>query len=215
MIASACVPVALPVADQSATTTGNWQAGFQQVLPVVQSQAAFAFRQLPAEARDEAIQEVVCLACQAFARLFQLGRAETVTASSLARFAILRCRGGREVAQRRNGRDVLSPYARRHQSVRVESLCVRSSETGDWCEMLIEDATVTPADLAASRIDYPAFLSTLDARRRQIAETLATGETTQRVAQMFGISPTRICQFRNEFRQAWQRFVGEASPAAA
>ncbi len=193
----------------------HWQAVFQRSLPTIQSQASFSFRHLPAEAREEAIQEVVCIACQAFAQLFRQGRAKTVKPSSLARFAILQCRSGREIAQRRNGQDVLSPYARRHQSVCVESLCVRSSETGDWCEFLIEDATVTPADLAASRIDYPAFLATLDTRRRQIAETLATGETTQRVAQMFGISPTRICQFRHEFRRAWHHFVGLECPEAA
>ncbi|HUQ70502.1 MAG TPA: hypothetical protein VM165_13305, partial [Planctomycetaceae bacterium] len=84
-------------------------------------------------------------------------------------------------------------------------------ENGTWEEILVEDASVTPADLAASRIDYAAFLATLDRRRRRIAETLSTGETTKRAAKRFRVCPARISQFRRELHQAWDRFVGNVS----
>ena len=201
-----------PQTDQDGTSSISWQSGFQRILPTVRALARYAFQHLSAEARDEAVQETVCCACIAYAQLFRRGRADAVKPTSLARFAILRCRGGREMGQRRNSHDALSTYARRRQLIRVGSLQFCESQAGGWSEVLVEDPTVTPADLAASRIDYPAFLATLDARRRQIAETLATGETTLHTAHLFGISPTRICQFRQEFRAAWDRFVGNEGP---
>lgn len=208
MIAPAPVPADASSISLSGKDPNTWQSAFQHILPTILSQAQYAFRHLAGEARDEAIQETVCCACVAYAQLFRRGRAEAVKPCSLAHFAILRCRGGREIAQRRNGQDALSTYARRRHVVRVQSLPTRNSQVGCWSEVLVEDPSVTPADLAASRIDYPAFLATLNPRRRQIAETLATGETTKRTAQLFGISPTRICQFRHEFRTTWEQFIG-------
>ncbi len=198
--------------DQSKTSSPTWQVGFQQILPTLYSQVRYAFRDLSLEARDESVQETLCFACLAYAQLFCRGRADVVKPCSLARFAILRCRGGREVGQRRNSQDALSTYARRRQSVHVESLHRSDSQNGGWSEMLVEDRSVSPADLAASRIDYPAFLATLNPRRREIAEVLATGESTQRTAERFGVSPTRICQFRQEFRTSWNQFVGNEMP---
>ncbi len=185
----------------------SWQADFQQILPKVHSQAIYAFRQLSEEAREEAVQESVCCACLTYARLHGRGDVTAIKPCSLARYAILRCRGGREVGQRRNSQDALSTYARRRRAVCVESLHLRDPESDCWSEILVEDGTITPADLAASRIDYPAFLATLDPRRRQIAEMLASGESTFDVAQTFSVSPARISQLRNEFRAAWDRFV--------
>lgn len=193
----------------------SWQSAFERLLPTVRDQACFAFRNLPEEARQEALQETVCCACLTFARLYGQGRAERVTAFSLARFAIFRCRGGRECGQRRNGQDVLSTYARRRQMIRVESIHANTSQECDWWDVLIEDSSMTPADLAGFRIDYCDFLDSLDPRRRQIAEVLSTGESTLRTAQQFGVSPTRICQFRHEFRIAWNHFIGNDCLKAA
>lgn len=215
MIASVPLPAGESSLRQSDEEISSWQSAFQSILPAVRSQAHYAFRHLSADAREEAIQETTCFACSAFAKLFRRGRAESVTPSNLARFAILRCRGGREFGQRRNGHDALSTFARRRQTIRVESLQAEESSAGGWWEVLVEDSTVTPADLAASRIDYPAFLATIDPRRRQIAETLATGETTLSTAKRFGLSPTRICQFRQQLRAAWKQFVGNVGSEAA
>lgn len=85
--------------------TTSWQAAFQRILPTVRSQAHYAFRQLSADAREEAVQEAICHACLAFVQLFRQGHAENVTPGSLTQFAILRCRGGREFGQRRNSQD--------------------------------------------------------------------------------------------------------------
>ncbi len=55
-----------------------------------------------------------------------------------------------------------------------------------------------------------AWLRTLSKRNRQIARALAVGETTNAVAQQFGLSAGRISQLRNLFRAHWERFHGGA-----
>ena len=67
--------------------------------------------------------------------------------------------------------------------------------------MLIEDRHATPADLAASRIDFPAWLATLSRRDRRIALRLADGDAAGSVAQQFGISQGRISQLRRELHK--------------
>ncbi len=215
MIASLSLSPQKSAIEQADGETTSWQSAFQRLLPAIRDQAGFAFRHLPAEVRAESIQETLCCACLAYARLFRRGRADMVTSSTLAHFAILRCRGGRECGQRRNGEDVLSVYARRRKVIGVESLQANDAQDSGWREVLVEDRSTTPADLAAIRIDYREFLASLDPRRRRIAEVLSSGESTLRTAQLFGVSPTRICQFRHEFRVAWNLFIGNEGLEAA
>ncbi len=190
----------------------DWQPEFEKLLPAILSQARFPLRYLFDEAREEALQEVLATACVAFARLHQQGRADIATASSLARFAVRRYRIGRRMAERTYVDDVSSPACRARRGVRVESC---TSENRVWDELLAIDRRRTPAELVASKLDFYAFLETLDYRQRQIAAALATGETTQDTAQVFGLSPGRISQIRQEFKAAWERFVGNVELAAA
>jgi hypothetical protein len=109
---------------------------------------------------------------------------------------------------------------------------------------LILDHTCTPADLAASRIDFPAWLDTLRPRDRKIAMKLAVGETTGRVSRSTASRregypssaatctrrgaaskakrnprslPRRLpnAQLRNEPAASWPQFVGDAPPKDA
>jgi FixJ family two-component response regulator len=73
----------------------------------------------------------------------------------------------------------------------------------------VEDHHAGPAEIAATRIDFGQWLNTLGSRRRRIAQVLATGETTSRVARQFRISPARVSQLRSELRAAWHAFQGE------
>lgn len=62
-------------------------------------------------------------------------------------------------------------------------------------------------------VDFTAWLQTLPRRFRQIAKTLAVGETTSNVARKFRMSPGRVSQVRRELKQSWEAFRGE--PALA
>lgn len=89
-----------------------------------------------------------------------------------------------------NVKDVTSAYCRHNKRVRVESFSQQDHAGETWREMLVEDRHVMPADLAANRIDYPAWLSTLGTYRRRIAEILAAGEKPNAWRGSFGFRPT-------------------------
>ncbi len=78
-----------------------------------------------------------------------------------------------------------------------------------WLEVLIEDRRAGPAETAASRIDFPAWLKTLSNRNRRIAWKLALGGAAGHVARRFGISDARISQLRRELERSWRAFHGE------
>jgi hypothetical protein len=189
--------------------TSDLQAGFLRLLPKIEEMARFAFRHLRSDNRDDAIEEVIANAYAAYVRLVNEGRGKDVYASALARFAIRQYRAGRRVGNRMSGRDVLSEYARKKHQFNVERLGQFSDHAGTWREILIEDRSVTPAELACSRLDVTRWLQTLAPRDRRLAETLALGETTGRAAKKFRISPARISQKRRQLCMDWQAFQGE------
>jgi hypothetical protein len=179
------------------------------MMPVIERSARIAFRHLRAEARAEAIQDVLCNACSALARLAKLNKLDLAYPCVLARYAIAQANDGRKVGCRLNVHDVSSPYCQRRKRLTVERLDHYDTDEEAWREILIPDRTCTPADLAASRIDFPSWLDTLSRRDRRIAMILASGETTKRTAGKFHVSSARISQIRRLLQEAWLRFQGE------
>jgi hypothetical protein len=105
-----------------------------------------------------------------------------------------------------NVNDVLSEYAQRCKGFTVESLDVFDDRKGGWREILVEDRTATPAGIAASRIDFQAWLRRLSRPQRRVAKVLASGERTMAAAKRFRLSPARISQLRGELRASWEEF---------
>jgi hypothetical protein len=188
---------------------------FLAMLPTIQQQADFLFRDLPRERREEAVQEVVASSFIAFVRLATLGRVHLAFASALARYGAAQVRVGRYVAERLNANEILSRRAQRQKGFRVERLDQFDKTEGKWKEIVVEDRNATPAEAAATRIDVADWLNSLSSRNRCLAETLATGETTQDAAAKFRITPGRVSQLRQKLREAWHRFQGEPAPLAA
>jgi hypothetical protein len=155
------------------------------------------------------VEEVVVSSLAAYARLVERGKEELAFPSALARFAVAQVRQGRQVGARLNVRDVTSRYAQQKKGFHVERLDQFDVTSDEWKEVLIEDRRATPAEVAASRIDFAAWLGTMTALRRKIALCLATGENTLDTARRFALSPGRISQLRREFRASWQAFHGE------
>ncbi len=75
--------------------------------------------------------------------------------------------------------------------------------------IVVEEKRATPADVAACRLDFSAWLKLLPKRRRKIALALASGETTQGAAKKFGVTAARISQLRQWLRESWEAFQGE------
>jgi len=203
------------IATQKKPITPAWHEIFLRMAPAIERHAKIAFRGLRAEARAETVQDVLCNVCSAMAGLAEPGKLDLAYPSVLARFGVAQVKDGRKVGCPLNVRDVSSPYCQRARGVVMERLDKYDAEEECWQEVLVPDRTCTPAQLAASRIDFPAWLQTLKPRDRKIAMKLATGETTSKVGRLHRISAGRVSQLRRELHEAWLRFHGEAEPPKA
>jgi hypothetical protein len=193
-----------------------WHAAFLKMLPAIREHARVCFRDHKPEARQELVQEVICNAVKAYARLVQLGKAEIAYAGPLAKYAVAQVRDHRRVGNHLNIGDVLSSYCQSRKNLTVERLDKFDSVAGEWQEIVVEDKHAGPADIARVRLDFAAFLRSLPARVRRIAKFLARGETTSAAAEKFKVSAGRISQVRKELLLAWHRFVGDdPEPAVA
>jgi hypothetical protein len=192
---------------------------FLQLLPAITHQVEFAFRNAPAEAREELVQEAIAQAYGLFISLCRRRKSNLAYATPLARFAIRRTRAGRRLGNSSNSQDIMSCRVNSSRAFVVNRL-ERPIKGGKyWREVLVEDRSAGPAETVAARLDYCDWLATLSSRDRRLAEKLAIGETTGYVARMFHISSARVSQLRRQLCESWHRFVGDeavafASPAA-
>lgn len=194
--------------QETQTPEPAWHAGFLALLPQIHERLRFGFRKLPAHERAEALAEAIAAIALAYARLHARGKAEVGFATPLAEFAVRQYFAGRRVGSRLNVDDVTSPYAQRLRGHRVASLD-RRGPSGAWKEILVEDRRTTPAELAASRIDLEDWFVQLPRPKRRIAQTLATGESTQETARRFNVTPGRVSQLRRELEADWHEFQGQ------
>ena len=186
---------------------------FVSMLPQIVDQAEYAFRQVPAGVREELVQETIAQAYAMFVRLCHRGKTSLAYATPLAKFAIRHVRAGRRMGSSCNSQDVMSPCAGAAKGFVIRRLDRFDRRNCAWREALVEDHTAGPAEIAATRLDFSGWLSTLSTRDRKLAETLAMGETTGGVARMFRISSARVSQLRRELCANWHRFVGELADA--
>lgn len=189
-------------------------ARFLQLLPLIRRIARYAFRGMSCDEREEAMQEVVANCFVMYARLFERGKEAVAYASPLARYGIAQYRAGRRVGSTLNRGDLTSAYCQRHNEVVLESL-FRQDEVGHWEELVVQDKRSTPADVAAIRLDFRAWLRRLGSRKRNAARLLASGAATGEAAKRLRITPARVSQLRRELSEDWAAFQGEPLVHAA
>ena len=116
-----------------------------------------------------------------------------------------------------NVNDVSSEYCQLKKGIKLGRLDQFDRDEKAWMEIVVEDRHATPADVAATRLDFAAWLATLSQRDRKLATTLATGESTGNAARQFRVSAGRVSQLRGELKDSWEAFVGEqpAKPCVA
>ena len=74
-----------------------------------------------------------------------------------------------------NGCDVSSPYCQRQKRIVFEQFDHFDDLTSEWEQLVVEDKYSTPAEVAATRIDFRAWLESLPVRTRRVAETARDG----------------------------------------
>ena len=144
-------------------------------------------------------------------RLVERGRKDIAFASPLAGYAIRQVRSGRCVGTKLNVGDVSSRHAQRTKGITMERLDQFDCDEDEWREALIEDRRAGPAETAAARIDVAAWFRSLARKKRKIAQTLAKGEGTGKVARMFGLTAGRVSQLRRELAESWAECQGEVA----
>jgi hypothetical protein len=194
-------------------TSSCLQGRFLTLLPRIEKVARYHFRdqRCPNQKADR-IAEVIALAWKWFVELEQRGKEVARFVSVLASLAARAVRSGRRLAGMEPAQDVLSGRAQQRRGFQVISL----PEDGAWPgldDALCDSTQTPPADAAAFRIDFPRWLSTLNARNRGLARALMIGENTLVAARQFQLSPARVSQLRQELHDAWRCFHGE--PVAA
>jgi DNA-binding CsgD family transcriptional regulator len=192
----------------------DWQAGFLQVLPTIQSQARIRFRKLSANRREDAIQEAIASACASYQRLAAQGKLHAAHPSTLANFAVNFVRNGRHVGGMQDrARDVMSPACQKRRGIRIVSADANPAGHGTdgWRQIVIADRRASIPDVACFRVDFAEFLKILNRRDRKIISALSAGETTSGVAERFRISPGRVSQLRRRYERDWCVFQGEAA----
>ena len=149
----------------------RWHKVFLTMLPQIVNHARLAFRDLRPEARGEAVQEVVCNALKAFVRLVQLKKVSLAYPSVLAGFGVRQVKDHRKVGGHLNINDVTSRYCQVNKGVRVGRIDQYDETEDEWTQLVIEDRTAGPAEIAA-----PASTSThgLNRFRAATAASLST-----------------------------------------
>jgi len=186
----------------------NWQAGFLNILPAIQNNAQIQFRRLPAEQRQEAVQEAIAAAAVSYQVLAAKGRARDAHGSTIATHAVQHVRSHRHVGgSQEAARDVMSSVARRRHGFTVED-----GKCDGLQNMLTASGRTDVPDLAAFRVDFDRWFRTFARRDQKIISALASGDCTKAAAEKFGISPGRVSQLRRRYEREWLVFQGE--PAA-
>jgi hypothetical protein len=185
----------------------DWQGPFVAMLPAIERQARYLLSKLPRNEREEALQAIIAYAAVACAGLAERNRLELAYPTPLAHYGFKHYRAGRAVGGSVNSQDLTSMRRQRERGGPVAPL-------DDWQDSLVETRRTTPADTAAFRVDFGAWLGTLTPRDRKLAKDLARGEPTSGVASRFKLTAGRVSQLRRELWASWQRFLGEPLAAA-
>jgi RNA polymerase sigma factor (sigma-70 family) len=187
------------------------------VLPTVKTHAKIQFRRLPAEQREDAIQEAIAAACVSYQRLAAQGRLHAARPGTIASFATKHVRSCRHVGGHQDAaKDPMSGVAQARHRFTTRSIDLYDNEAGEWRQIAIADHRNDPiADTAAFRIDYARWLKSLTRRDRRIIAAFTSGETTKAVAGRFGISPGRVSQLRRKYEHLWHIYQGEPTGRAA
>jgi hypothetical protein len=205
----------MSASPMSVTQTASAHRAFEAALTRIDVCLRYHFRRGPRARRDEAIDDARSVTWVAWHGLLRRGKDPVaVGVTAIAANASRAVRKARAVAASRPGgrgaADVQHPRARNATGLRVASFEeVPGSPPGAWQSWVAPDRRYGPADEAAFRVDFAAWLALLPARKRRAAELLAEGQGTGEVARLLGVTPGAVSQAREWLFRSWGRFQGE------
>ena len=160
------------------------------------------------EDAQELTQDALALA----ARLLDQAEAngKVVTAGNLAFYALKHAKSGRRSVGQSNA-DVLGTATQLNGRSRVKSLHspVPMQDVGeaDFLE-LFESEQQDPSCTAARKLDWQAFMATVEDRARAVLLCVAEGGSLRSVAIRWGVSDSTMQNYKRKLAQAVKEFMG-------
>lgn len=186
-------------------------AKFLAIVPRIERHGHIQFRHVKCpERRADHVADMVALCWKWVLRIEAQGKDPYAFPMALARYAAQAVRAGRKVQGQVSTHDIMNTTTHQRVGFTVCKLPDYSTLDGNPLEeALHEEGRGTVPDLAAFRIDFPAWLATRTERDRRIIEKLGMNERTGDVARANGLGSARISQLRSEYREDWTRFCSE------
>ena len=192
----------------------RWHAAFVDMLPTIIRYAKASFRNLDSDAREDLVQECIANCLVAFVRLVERDKQSIAYPNVLAMYAVKQIKDGRRVGKRACVNDVYDIHAKVSGGYQLYHIGSPRDQRVGWRNQLIENKRTSPADLAAFKLDFNAWLPSLSRRDRCVAEDLAMGERTGDVAKKYGVSPSRVSQLRRRLQESWEQFIEDPGECA-
>ncbi len=121
--------------------------------------------------------------------IFRTAPADTLP-TKIAYFSIKKVKSNRQVSE-----SVKCPLSsKRHSQKPVRCTFETALQARD---------NANPARVVAFKIDFQQWLAELNPRGRQIAELLAMGHETYAVAEILGVTPGAVSQWRRRLEDSW------------
>jgi hypothetical protein len=198
------------------TNANDAHLAFDAALDRIDAVIRHQFRTWPRARRQDAIDDAHAYNWLAWRGL--LDRGKDPVAVGVVAIAVNACRAvrnGRVVGSARSvGRgamDIHHPRARLATGLLVVSIeDLGGRRPGRWQDWLTATNRYGPADEAAFRVDFAAWLAGLPPTRRRVAELLVHGFGTGEVASRLGVTPSAVSQSRDWLARSWDRFQGQA-----
>jgi hypothetical protein len=187
------------------------------VLPRIEAHGRLYFRHVRCRHRkQELLAEMVGIGWRWFVRLVRRGKDVLKFVGRLAVYAARAINSGGRVCGRERARDAMSASTQRNRGFVVASLPECGDLLGGPLADALRDNTLSPVpDQVAFRLDFAAWRRTRTERDRRIIGSMLTGESTTRLARLFGVSQARISQLRREYCADWHAYCGEVTPQAS
>jgi hypothetical protein len=203
--------------DHAAVSQHLQETFVGDILPRIEAHGKVYFRHVRCRHRkQELIAEMAALSWRWFLRLVRRGKDALKFVSTLAVYAARAISSGRRVCGRERARDAMTASTQRKRGFAVGSLPeVGTLLRGPLAEALLDNSVSPVLDQVAFRLDFPAWRHTRTERDRRIIDCMMTGESTARLARLFGVSAARISQLRREFCADWHTYCGERAPQAS
>jgi DNA-directed RNA polymerase specialized sigma24 family protein len=204
----------MSIAINTAIPANEAHQAFDAALGRIDAVLRHQFRAWPPARRRDAIDDARAYTWLAWHGLLARGKDPiAVGITAIARNACRAVRNGRTVGSARSvGRsamDIHHPRARHATGIRVVSLeGLGGGPPGRWQDWLAAGDRYGPADEAAFRIDFAAWLAGLPPTRRRVADLLSQGLGTGEVACRLGVTSSAVSQSRDWLARSWGRFQG-------